>query len=398
MKFTYIEDIILHIRHSFWTVSSNDSVFINDESFVLSVADQFDKGNYLTEKQRDAVIKILKKYNRVFTTTYALDIDENIRNPIFKYPPRTIPQDKTITIEEGARDRFPRIKIQFPYNPTIVTDIKKYKSLCHPLDKNFIDWDPGTKCWYFGLTELNILYLENYYNNFGFSADEKYVKWLAEIKDISNNLENYIPILDFKNGKFFYRNASSKVPVLNTSDIIEAIYHSKKYGIFCWSDDIKKELDNANLNPILYAYLNGTLSPNTKVKNLDDIKELILLSDNVLFIIPGGSELEHLKITHNFLKNLKIEDSQMTTLFRLESSFGAMCNSYIKENKLNSTLSDETRYVFISGKVPRPLLESKKNFDLVVNLGVNSAHYNLQNLTRYHYNTIPADILKHEAS
>ena len=107
-----------------------------------------------------------------------------------------------------------------------------------------------------------------------------------------------------------------------------------------------------------------------------------------MFVIPGGSELDHLKTVHKFLCNQHIANDQLTVMFRLDSSSGKMCNDYIKENKLNTPISDTTKFVCVSGKIPKPLIENGKKFDLVVHFGTNSAHYTLKNYIKNHHNVI----------
>ena len=102
--------------------------------------------------------------------------------------------------------------------------------------------------------------------------------------------------------------------------------------------------------------------------------------------------LEHLTYAHDYLKSIGYTNEQMTVLFRLDSSFGKMCNSYIKENKLNSPISNKIKFTFISGKIPKPLIESGKNFDAVIHFGTNSAHYTLKNYIKHHNNVISMNI------
>jgi hypothetical protein len=85
------------------------------------------------------------------------------------------------------------------------------------------------------------------------------------------------------------------------------------------------------------------------------------------------------------MKELGITDEDMSVLFRLDSSSGAICNEYVKENKLNNPISEKIKIFFISGKVPKPLICSGIEFDAIINLGSNSAHYTQKNLVRNHH-------------
>ena len=95
---------------------------------------------------------------------------------------------------------------------------------------------------------------------------------------------------------------------------------------------------------------------------------------------------------HEYLKLTRYQDEQMTVMFRLDSSSGRMCNDYIKENKLNTPLTDKVKFVFVSGKIPKPLIESGKNFDAIIHFGTNSAHYTLKNFVKSHHNVISMNL------
>jgi len=79
-------------------------------------------------------------------------------------------------------------------------------------------------------------------------------------------------------------------------------------------------------------------------------------------------------------------------MFRLDSSSGKICNDYIKQNKLNTPINDEIKFVFVSGKIPKPLIDSGKTFDAVIHFGTNSAHYTLKNFVRNHHNVISMNL------
>jgi hypothetical protein len=85
------------------------------------------------------------------------------------------------------------------------------------------------------------------------------------------------------------------------------------------------------------------------------------------------------------MKELGIADENMCVLFRLDSSSGAICNEYVKTNRLNNPISEKIKVFFISGKVPKPLICSGIEFDAIINLGSNSAHYTQKNLVKNHH-------------
>ena len=78
----------------------------------------------------------------------------------------------------------------------------------------------------------------------------------------------------------------------------------------------------------------------------------------------------------------------MSVLFRLDSSIGKPCNTFIRENRLNQPISDNIKFYFISSKIPKTLLERNQKFDMVAYFGCGSAHYTLRNFVKSHHNSI----------
>ena len=146
-----------------------------------------------------------------------------------------------------------------------------------------------------------------------------------------------------------------------------------------------KILKNNSGDPVV---LSGGQS---KFENLD---EIISYSQKVLFVIPGGTEMQHLQAVHRYLKSQKIDEKFMTVMFRLDSSSGKICNDYIHSNNLNTPLSDDIKFFFVSGKIPKPLIGLEVNFDTVVQFGSNSAHFTLRNFVQNHHNVINMTIPK----
>jgi hypothetical protein len=80
-----------------------------------------------------------------------------------------------------------------------------------------------------------------------------------------------------------------------------------------------------------------------------------------------------------------IPANEMSTLFRLSNENGNEFNNYVKENKLNGLVSKNTKIVFISGKVPKPLIEADVNFSCILSFGILGVHYTLSNYLKNHH-------------
>ena len=388
----YIEDLIERLGCSGnYFASASIPVSSYDKEIIRSFSDQIIFGNSFTVKQRQLALKIIKKYSKALSNDLLVDVGNLISNPIFRMPVRVITETKTVSIEKDSNG-VSKIFVRFPYNNEVVDGFKIYRRSLPKIESNLISWNPTQKAWEFGLSEGNILFLSYLLKN-GFDADDQFREWLSQIREISKNIELYIPMICYNDGKFFLKNSSSAIPEINPSNIIEALIDARRYGITIWDDIIDIHLRSGIYNNTIISFFENSTLPKT---SLVEIQELIENSKNVLYIIPGGSEMNLVESTHSFLKNLGTTSEEISVLFRLDNSSGKVFNDYVKNNMLNEPISEKTKFVFISGKLPKPLLESNKYFDLVIQFGSNNVHYSLKNFMRAHHNVINVGSVQQE--
>ena len=362
------------------------SIFKADATISYSLSDQIQRGNGFTEKQRALAIRLVTKYADILSTDLKYDVHIDIQNPQFMYPIRKLSESKTVRIKDIA-NIGKRILVQFPYSESLVEVFKRYKKINTLVDD--VAWDSEERAWVFGFNESNVVFLIKTLTD-EFTFDSELLEIANEIKLIEEQLDAYVPMVVFDDGKFFYKNTVDKIPQPSSNNLISVLLDARRYGVQCWDESIDLALRSDEINPVSRSFINNTNGSPLIVKDRDlsAIDELISFSKNVLFVIPGGSELEHLHTVTNFLKSKNITEEQISIMFRLDSSSGKICNEFIKDNKLNSPLSEETRFICVSGKIPKPLIESNKKFDLVVHFGTNSAHYTLRNYIKNHHNVI----------
>lgn len=358
-----------------------------DHGIILSMSDQTQRGNGYTEKQRMLALAFVSKYQTQLTASLGVNIAEILTAPTFKHPVRTLQYSKTINIIAKGSTKI--ITVQFPYNADMVEAFKGYKTCSPKFIASEISWNGESRVWEFGLTEPNIAYLANLLDQ-GFQCDDEFAALAEETILIENNIEKYVPIVVYENGKFEYQNISPLIPQPTSDNLIEVLLDARRYGITCWDDAISIALNSSEVSSIVRKLLENTICSPVIVDNatLDDITDLMHYSKNVLFVIPGGSELPHLTKAHAFLNKLCYNNKQLAVMFRLDSSSGKICNEYIKTNQLNNSIGDDIKFVFVSGKIPKPLIESNKKFDTVIHFGTNSAHYTLKNFVKTHHNVI----------
>jgi len=396
----YIEEIIDRLvgmgswGHGGLQPGSYSFIGSYDSNILHSFDSQICKNLGLTEKQAVLAEKILKKYSTQISNYFGKSIQPYLDTPQYKFPKRIVPQSKTIKITEGGK--FKKIiSVKFPYDEVLINKIKDYKkehqTLFWPFPMFSIDtifWDIDNKVWNFYFLEEHIDWIGNNLENLGFDIDEEFTRIFEEIQKIKNNIEDYIPMVIFKDNKFSYLNSHKNIPQPTSTDLITVLFEAKKYGITTWDENIDQAVDSINPSNITKQILteNNTTQFILDYKKYDftDINEIIHQSTHCLFVIPGGSELETLKFSYKFLTNQGYTPEQISVLFRLDSSAGKMCNDFVKDQNINNPISKNIKIFFVSGKMPKPLISANIKFDVIINLGSNSVHYTLKNFIKTH--------------
>jgi len=389
----HIEELIDRLAgNGKYIFQSPISVFRADAAIIASLSDQVQRGNSYTEKQQALSIRLVSKYAKVLSAELKYDVNVDLANPQFKNPARKLSGAKIIQLKSYA-DFSKKIVVQFPFNTELVEAFREYKKTISRSEAADINWNAEDRVWIFGHTESNISYLYKMLSN-DFEFDNELITTAKEIQKIEEKIEQYVPIIIYQNGHFSYKNVMNHVPQPNSNNLIEVLLHARSCGITCWDESIDMAISSYEVSSAVQLLIkNSHCNPITIASdNLTSIQDLLNYSKNILFVIPGGTELDHLKSIHKFLINQNILNSQLTVMFRLDSSSGKICNEYIKEHKLNTPVSDATKFVFVSGKIPKPLIETGKKFDLVVHFGTNSAHYTLKNYIKNHHNVISMNL------
>jgi hypothetical protein len=383
----FIEDIIAKIAYLdlykfFNTAPTHNFVNSYDLTFINNIYSQISPTNALTVKQAALVLRILKKYTTEISALINQPVEPFLNNPRYKYTLRTLSTDKTVKIENGI------IKVSFPYNEDLINLIKTFRRSSN--DFKNIRWNSIDKIWEFDLDEEHIFWLSKNFKEFYF--DEQFKEYLEEIKLIQSTIDIYVPMVSYKDNKFSFVNSHKNIPQPLSENLYEVLYLAKKYGINVWDNNIEEAINSPEISPVFRSVIQHTDQHPLIIKisdsKLEYLKEIIQFSKNVLFVIPGGTELEHLKEIYIFLKREKYQESDMSVMFRLDSSANKMCNDFIREQELNNPLSNNTRFVFVSGKLSKPIIAHGIEFDTVIHFGMNSAHYTLKNYIKNHHNVI----------
>jgi hypothetical protein len=383
----FIEDHLLRIAgYGTWVYNKVQiSLGINDDAVIASMADTL-VGNSafgLTEKQGNLLMKIFNKHIKKIQDAYphlVSEIAQDFANPIWKHPFRVIPQHKTISI--GAHPKYtPAIFLEFPFDSALVEYLRSWNR-GKPSQGM---WDNTIRKWVFALREENILMVGDELIPKGFVAPEEFIQLYKNADHIRSIIDQHLPMLTDNSGQLQFVNAHKNIPQLATTNLIDALYTARNYGITVWSDTIEEIINNDQFNITTRSILKDLNADRYLWLNSNDIEietfnEVLTYGGPALIIVPGGSELENIKKWTAFILNLGILKSQIAVMFRLPNSESEF-NNYVKEIGINNLVDDSTRVVFVSTKIPKPLIKQGITFPTVINLGFyNTMHFTMSTI------------------
>jgi len=373
----YIEDLLPTL---YLSVKTNRY----DSTLIQSFYEQVNYRNLgFTEKQSVIMLKISKAYKQQINAHLGKDITPLLDNPQFKFSIRTISMVKHISTHISERI----IKVKFPYEETLVNEIKKVRG-------EFLqaEWQSDDKLWIFSLEDKVINFFSSWIENYNFTADDEFKNFIVQIEAITSNIEKHIPMLMYDGKNTKYSNVHSSVPTLTSNDILTSIFEARRAGITTWDNNVNNELDNCNKNEIVKNFIKSDPSTNFSI-NLEEnsILELKHIVQNLLpciVTVPGGNELNKMQQALALLKDIGIENHEISVLFRLPSDTGGDFNKFVKEEKLNSPISKNTKAVILSGKLPKTIFDSELKFNTVLNFNFYNVHYTLANFMKNRHNVI----------
>jgi len=357
-----------------------------DQKLLYSFSDQIMRGSGFTEKQSSLALKIVKRHSVALSSFLKKDITQFVENPTFRYPIRKVNTAKRISIINDPV--YGKVaKVEFPYNETTVDEIRKARD-----NMFYAQWDKDQKSWNFALTEESIDFLSELVKKDQFELDEDFQKYVNEFEDIKTNLDRYVPMLVSTENGLKFVNISKNLPDLESKDIISALFEARKKGIFTWDTTVSDYLDNSEISQITKDFLKTDPGENFHVNSentpLFELADIVKYMSPCLIVIPGGSELEKLKMSCAFLKEIGVAEDEMTVMFRLPSTSDLNFNEFVRNNNLNSPITNNTKVVFVSSKLPKPVLKSKLHFNSVINLGHGNVHYTMRDFVTKHENMV----------
>jgi len=360
-----------------------------DRVLVNSIANQINYlGKKLTQKQANAMTGICRRYRQQLEIAFGQDLGNVLQAPTSKLGIRVLEESsKKIVIDPSDQKN---IKVFFPYDEKKISAIKLLAKN-KPFDSG--TWDQDEKCWKLPLTETNILFLNSNVITPDFEVCELYEQYVQQIEEISKNVEDHIPVLVKDNGIYKIVNAHPSVPQPTGEDLLEALFFCKRYGISTKSEEVYADIEALNLKPITKEFIDDVGRTAFKVDSsrhpIETFDDIVKFSTPILLIIPIGQELPQLKKWYNYFSLRNIEKSQISVMFRTDNSTDKDFNDLVRGFGLNNPITESTKVVIVSVKLPKPVVKSGIKFNAVINLNPGSnAHYTLSSFLNDHPDVI----------
>jgi hypothetical protein len=358
-----------------------------DFIFIKNISEQiYHNQHSLTEKQAFLCLKILKKYISILNQIYHCDVFKFLENPVYNLPLKTVSSQHKISYI-ADKTIHERIKLQFPYNEEIINYIKSKRNEVY----NCV-WNTTDKAWYFSLDTWALKICHVLYKKYNFEYDPEFQNYFDQLNEVYNNVEKYIPLLDKIDEIYQLRNVHMRIPKIFEKNLIKSLFTARQYGILSWSNSVEKDLIDQSVDTLILHFLRHT-EKNEFPVNLDEIdqKNLENLIKNLLpcvFFIPAGSELSMTIYTLEILKNTGVANTDVSVLFRLPNNTNSDFNIFVRENGLNSPLSEDTKAVLISQKIPKTFFPSADRFKTAIIYNKYHAHYTTKDFLKNFQNII----------
>lgn len=372
-----------------WMFQSNITMQKRHASIVQSIGDQVAyQGKAMTQKQADIMVNICRHYKKELEICFKEDLTQSLDFPQFKYGIRTfVPQDRRIEIDTELKDK---IAISFPYDEKKVAEIRNIAKT-RPFDIG--TWDADNKKWLLPLTESNVLFCLQLSAGENFAFCDRFQEFVNEIEKIKENFEEFVPQLVKVDDNYSIINAHRSVPQPLSQDLVEVLFHCRKYGITVFSEEIENEIKEAKISKISLKFLKKSTVKNLTIDSnehaIDEFDEIVKNSCPILLVIPVGKEISELKTWYNYLAGKNIEKSEISVMFRKDNETASQFNDLVRGFGLNNPITENTKVVIVSQKMPKPVIKSGINFNTVINLNVTSnSHYTLSQFLTDHPDVI----------
>lgn len=269
-----------------------------DEPIVASMGDQVRRNLSFTDKQSVLAHKIVTKYRKQWASA-GYDVSDQIENPKFKLPTRTIDRRKLITLDDN------NIIIKFPYDQDLIS---KLRATINEVPGK-LQWNQTEHCWKATILEQRVVWAKEFgiANNFEFSPE------FDGLLDHLLSQEDYSIQLRKKDSGFYIQNAEESLVQYIESHIGLAEENLAKLvdasSIFVYQiepvllEEVKLNHSETLIELLLNRHTNFTFTE--RINNFADVVEYAKLTDRFpIYVYENGSNM----LKHQIQKQFSKED------------------------------------------------------------------------------------------
>lgn len=335
------------------------SIPLRDIKILKNVSNLMSNDSYITENQGNLVLKILKE-NLEYLDKTNLDIATILKFPTWSKKFRVNEKIRKVTIEELEKGKL-SIKIEYSFDK----EIKKVISFLnkHISSDGFFG---NLKNQYYTLTEKNIVTIHDTLTTLKFTFSPYFLELYNKINEIDRiKITNQFEFSQFSKD----RNNIFDDNELLDSDLLK-IDRRLRYQYSYTPNLDEKTLEKLEykiaLRNLSKIYINTFLVDFDKLLNtlsiLNRTKILMVFDEfKVSDCLHFMNKIKDYVVTHNL-------ESTTGIYFRFDNKDdGLKFNKMVTDNKLNSKLNKDSKFVGVSnGKIPKFLLKTDWYPDAVI--------------------------------
>ena len=381
MKIRTVEDLI----ESLAGLNKSPSVDVEDvdKTIVYSIARQTFRGKALTDRQLNVMIEKLNYYKSKMD--FVNDNDWANALSSLRMPLREIDRSKYIKIVdtidvygdnevyESYKSNWQWVKIRFPFNKKTIVDLQD--NLATKYNKVYFH-KKGSHEHFFKLTENTVYDIVGLFKSKEFTIDQELIDGYDKIEKIICQPHNFLPGVYDQEIKNIPQSAvdylHNDIGEVSDENIILYKDRSLMFGLEYFDPStLKKSMNTvSNLAGKIASRTSANIFISSSTWNLNEVVCALneLKRFPILVLVSERESLDQISKFYNATKHI-IPAEQQTVLFRLDNVNNSEFNQYIKEHKLNNSLANDIKVVYISEnkKIPKPLTESSIVFNSSLN-------------------------------
>ena len=347
------------------------SIQNTDRNLIFSLGKQCLRHIPFTDRQYELAKRKILDYKDQFEANGIEKIEEKMNN--LRQPLRSIDRSRTIRLVEQNDQTM--IAVKFPFAKSMI----KYIDILNKMHNNK-GYDKANKTHYIQPTEKNIYKIVGNFQKANFEMQEDLKEQYRKLLKMKQQENDHVPgiyglkLKNLHDRAFDYAISSIGEPSLENLALFKDRQEMLGLNYFD-EEDLQQSVNK--LQPLTKNIINRN-NQNILVKNtkytIDNVAESILELHRfpLLVVIPDDDDsLDVLQNVYECFKGIVLEDS-CSVMFRKDNKNGLdkRFNDYIKDKRLNNSLANSSKIVYISSnKIPKPLLASNWRASAVLMYG-----------------------------